>query len=75
MAESTLHYLVQRDFAALRGKTLPTGTTLMSTAVRRGYFMLNADNALNEFVAREMDGLRVVKGDKPAWLINTAKKR
>jgi polar amino acid transport system substrate-binding protein len=75
MAESTLHYLVQRDFPALRGKALPTATTLMSTAVRRGYFTLNADHALNEFVAREMDGLRVVKGDKPAWLINTVKKR
>ncbi|GAB2877781.1 hypothetical protein GCM10027277_53940 [Pseudoduganella ginsengisoli] len=73
MAESTLHYLTQRDFAALRGKTLPTGTTLVSTAVHRSYFTLNADGALADFLAREMDGLRIVKGEKPAWLITTKK--
>ncbi|MRV74014.1 hypothetical protein GJ700_20095 [Duganella sp. FT92W] len=75
MAESTLHYLKQRDFAALRGKTLPTGTTLMSTAVRRSYFMLNAEGALGDFLAREMEGLRIVKGESPAWLISTTKKK
>lgn len=75
MAESTLHYLKQRDFAALRGKTLPTGTTLISTAVRRSYFTVNADGALNEFLAREMEGLKIVKGEHPAWLINTPKKK
>jgi polar amino acid transport system substrate-binding protein len=75
MAESTLHYLKQRDYAALRGKTLPTGTTLMSTAVRRSYFTLNADGALAEFLAREMDGLKVVRGESPAWLISTTRKK
>lgn len=75
MAESTLHYLQHRDFPALRGKTLPAGTLLMSTAVRRSYFTLNADNALKDFIAREMDGVRIVKGEKPAWLISTAKKK
>lgn len=74
MAESTLHYLRQRDFPALRGKSLPAGTLLMSTAVRRSYFTLNADGALAEFITREMEGLRIVKGEKPAWMISSVKK-
>lgn len=62
MAESTLHYLTQRDFPALRGKTLPTGTQLVSTAVRRSYFVVNAEPGLQQFLMAEMDSLRVVRG-------------
>jgi len=75
MAESTLHYLRQRDSPSLRGKNLPAGTLLMSTAVRRSYFTLNADGALADFIAREMDGLRIVKGEQPAWMISTTRKK
>ena len=75
MAESTLHYLKQRDFPALRGKTLPTGTLLMSTAVHRSYFTLNTDGELRQFIEREMERLRVVRGAAPAWQIVAAKKK
>lgn len=69
MSESTFHFLRNDPRSHPAGVPVPLDQQLGTSVYHRTYFTLGTDAALEQFLKRELDALRVVRGIRPAWRI------